>query len=93
MPPSALLSPRDYVDALGLVALYLPIVVSSWKVTGERAIRVLGVERREGCAPVGVAITGARLLRPAQLLALHARLPPPCRVSERSPSCPRCAVV
>lgn len=87
MPPSALLSPRDYVDALGLVVLYLPIVVSSWKVTGERAIRVLGVERREGCALVGVAITGARLP------ALHARLPPPCRVSERSPSCPRCAVV
>lgn len=44
MPSSALLSPRDYVDALGLVVLYLPIVVSSWKVTGERAIRVLGVE-------------------------------------------------
>lgn len=44
MPPSALLSPRDYVDSLGLVVLYLPIVVSSWKVTRERAIRVQGVE-------------------------------------------------
>lgn len=36
--------PRDCVGASGLVALYLALAASSWKITGEHAVRVLGVE-------------------------------------------------